>query len=245
MTDFLCNLCGTQNTDVDPAKNIRVPGPLCSNCNSATRFRKVADTLSRAVFGGIGRIDLDDDGGLRGIGLSDAMPVSRAMDRFPGYTNTYFHKEPRLDIMQYDPEFSDLDYIVSSDVFEHTPPPHDLPIQNAYKMLSPGGTLILSVPTSATYIEHFPKLHNFEIIKMGDEYALANATRDAQLEIFRELRFHGGPGSTLEMRLYSIEEIEQQLKAAGFKEWDQVTQERPEYGIMDIVGLSTVWVARK
>lgn len=105
---------------------------------------------------------------------------------------------------------------------------------------------MLSVPTAPLYREHFPRLNNFEILELSNgTHVLMNATTDGQLEKHENLRFHGGPGATLEMRIHSIESVEKNLREAGFSYWTRITDVRPEYGIENISGLSSVWVAEK
>ena len=138
-----------------------------------------------------------------------------------------------------------LDYLISSDVFEHTPPPVDVPFKNASKLLKKGGTFILSVPTAQEYVEHFPELNKFEIIETKAGYVLANATSSGALQIRSDLTFHGGPGSTLEMRIFSEEKVNSLLQANGFGNAIRVNTLIPEYGIYPIQGLSSLWVVTR
>ena len=48
--------------------------------------------------------------------------------------------------------------------------------------------------------EHFPELHEFRIVPLGEANVLINRRRDGALEIRDDLVFHGGSGATLEMR---------------------------------------------
>lgn len=140
-------------------------------------------------------------------------------------------------------EFSNLDYLISSDVFEHTPPPVDMPFANCRKMLRKGGILILSVPVASEYVEHFPELNSFKVFETKSGYVLANATAAGKLQIHQGLRFHGGPGSTLEMRIFSEEKVVRLLADNGFGQVLKIEASHPEYGILPIKGLSTIWVA--
>ena len=47
-------------------------------------------------------------------------------------------------------------------------------------------------------------------------WTLTNRTRDGREERFSELVFHGGPGSTLEMRVFSRAALERAFREAGF-----------------------------
>lgn len=112
-------------------------------------------------------------------------------------------------------------------------------------MLRDGGKLVVSVPTHSVCAEHFPKLHNYEILETNDGFVLVNATSDGELQIFRQLRFHGGPGTTLEMRIHSEASVDACLKAAGFRSWKRYDPDVGRYGIFPILGLSTTWIAVK
>ena len=52
--------------------------------------------------------------------------------------------------------------------------------------------------------------------KVDGAWTLTNRTRDGEMQTFTDLVFHGGPGSTLEMRLFSREALEREFKDAGF-----------------------------
>ena len=88
----------------------------------------------------------------------------------------------------------------------------------AAKLLKPGALLVLSAPYTLheSTIEHFPGLHQFELVKALGGFCLVNRRRDGTLEVFDRLNFHGGPGHTLEMRLFSKAALLSQLAAAGF-----------------------------
>lgn len=241
---FLCNICGFEN-HISSNIDMSTPGPLCAKCKSSVRFRLIAFAFSKEIMNGDGFIPKTIDNDYVGIGLSDSAPLAKGFERFHGYTNTFFHKEPRLDITKDTLRYKNLDYIISSDVFEHTKPPALAPFCTASKMLRAGGKLLLSVPMQKSYVEHFPNLNNFEIIETGNGYILANATTSGNLELFSNLRFHGGPGSTLEMRVHSRESVDEALSFAGFRAWKEINPDHALYGIFPLTGLSTVIVAER
>ena len=241
---YICNICGAKNF-LREEDNLAVPGPICSGCHSSVRFRKIAHVIAEKVFGGPEELFLHGENTLRGIGLSDAWPYARVLEKQPYYKNTFYHKEPYLDVMRDNSTYCELDYLISSDVFEHTPPPAEKPFNVVHGFLKPGGKFILSVPTIETYLEHFPDLHDYEVIAIEGGFLLANATAGGQLQVFRNLRFHGGPGSTLEMRVYSIDAVERNLELAGFSAWERIDLECQDFGITNVRGLSTVWLATK
>ena len=138
------------------------------------------------------------------------------------YTNTYYHKEPRLDIAQ--PVRGILvqssDFVISSEVFEHVAPPVLRAFQNTFAILKPGGVLVLTVPygNASETVEHFPDLYDFKIIEDKGTYRLHNVTRAGEVQEFHDLIFHGGAGATLEMRILSETALLRHLAAAGFEE---------------------------
>jgi SAM-dependent methyltransferase len=136
------------------------------------------------------------------------------------YQNTYYHKEPRLDIATANiaSEFTGKDFIISSDVFEHVVPPVSRAFENIWKMLKPGGVFVLTVPYGAQRetVEHFPELNEFSIVERDGSFVLRNKTRTGVVQEFNDLVFHGGPGTTLEMRVFSEAALIQHLKDAGF-----------------------------
>ena len=97
-------------------------------------------------------------------------------------------------------------------------------------MLKPGGTLIFSVPfIYYSYYEHFPSLYNYsiEFDEKIDKYYIKNVTMKGEKELIytytapsgkeSDLCFHGGPGSTLEMRIFSYDALIEYLNIAVLK----------------------------
>jgi SAM-dependent methyltransferase len=129
---------------------------------------------------------------------------------------------PKLDISN--PEVPEnlvqaSDFIISSEIFEHVVPPVRRAFENTFKMLKPGGILVLTVPygTWTETIEHCPELYDFTIIADNESYRLENVTRSGEAQEFHDLVFHGGPGSTLEMRVFAEAALLQHLAEAGFE----------------------------
>ncbi|MEO7051003.1 MAG: methyltransferase domain-containing protein [Rhodanobacter sp.] len=145
--------------------------------------------------------------------------------RHLSYRNTFYHQKPRLDISHIDAAMeSTLDFVIASDVFEHVEPPVSLAFENVRRLLKPDGVFIFSVPYTHPggeqhpTQEHFPQLHNYEIQRVDGRARMKNITRDGTVEYFDDLVFHGGPGSTLEMRLFSQWSVVRELECAGFHE---------------------------
>ena len=96
-----------------------------------------------------------------GLGMSDWDGYASVLAQKFSYQNTYYHQEPRLDIRDIDPKLEGtMDFVISSDVFEHVPPPVSMAFENARRLLKPNGILVFSTPYSkeTETVEHFPEL---------------------------------------------------------------------------------------
>ncbi len=111
-----------------------------------------------------------------------------------------------------------FDFVLSSEVFEHVPPPVSRAFAGARALLKPGGVLVLTVPYGfqGETIEHFPELHDYVIEGEGERRVLKNVTADGRRQEFEDLIFHGGCGETLEMRYFAFMSLMDELLAAGF-----------------------------
>jgi hypothetical protein len=103
-------------------------------------------------------------------------------------------------------------------VFEHVVPPVARAFANARRLLKAGGRFIFTVPFSleSETREHYPELHDWSMAETDGKWTLTNRTRDGREQTFTDLVFHGGPGSTLEMRLFSRASLEHEFHDAGF-----------------------------
>jgi SAM-dependent methyltransferase len=219
LLSYRCNVCG-EACKIKAAKLDR-EASSCPNCSSSVRMRSIIHILSMELFGrSLSLPEFPSRPDISGLGLSDwegyALPLSKKLN----YKNTFFDREPRLDITHIDShQEGTLDFLIASEVFEHIPPPVSLAFENAFKLLKPKGLLILTVPfkPSGDAVEHFPDLNNYQIVRSGDGYLLKNITQSGQEQIFKDLIFHGGPGFTLEMRLFSQPALLKELAQAGFK----------------------------
>jgi SAM-dependent methyltransferase len=179
--------------------------------------------LSIGLFGkSLGLPDFPVSHQLSGLGMSDWEGYAVKLAEKFRYTNTYYHKEPRLDVSDREIPNSlnqSCDFIISSEVFEHVVPPVRRAFENTLKMLKPGGLLVLTVPygTQTKTLEHFPELYDFTIIADNDSYRLENLTRSGEVQEFSDLVFHGGPGTTLEMRVFGEAALLEHLAEAGFE----------------------------
>ncbi len=217
---FRCNVCG--RTCAAKAADISREVPSCKKCGSTLRWRSIIHVLSMELFGeSLCLQDFPASPPITGIGMSDwdgyAVPLARKFS----YRNTYYHQEPKLDITCFDPTLEEaFDFIISSDVFEHVPPPISKAFENMRKLLKPDGVLIFSVPYSKEEktVEHFPDLYDYQIIETKGHHILRNVTRDGVTQTFDDLIFHGGAGATLEMRLFSELSLREEFSRAGFSQ---------------------------
>jgi len=185
---------------------------------------------------------------LRGFGMSDPPALaSRLAEKFD-YTNTFYHQPPVLDITN-PPEdaWGTYDFIVSSEVMEHVPPPVEHAFANLHRLLKPNGVLVLTVPYAPwpQHTEHYPDLHEYALASPGGRTVLVNRRRDGSIEVFENLCFHGGDGSTLEMRVFSEASLKGVMTGAGFDEVQIASENVPEFGVDHAETWSLPIVARK
>jgi len=232
---FRCNICGADNNI--PARSISRESGACRICGSTVRFRSLAAALTKRLFGRIDVLEeIDPRRDIQGMGMSDNQCyASRLTEKF-SYTNTFFHCETFLDIAELDEKWFDRhDFVISSDVFEHVAPPIQRAFDNLFRALKPGGVAVFSVPFSpeAESTEHFPNLFEYSVCEVRPgSWILKNVTRDGTAEEYGDLVFHGGPGTTLEMRLFSLPALERHFSAAGFKDFRVHNDPEYDFGIL-------------
>lgn len=243
---FQCNICGATN-EADPATLGREE-PSCGGCHSSVRLRAIIGQLTISLFETLLTLDeLPQRKDLRGVGLSDWDEYARRLADRVSYTNTYYHQEPLLDITNVpDAMASSYDFLISTDVFEHVLSPVSKAFEGARKLLRPGGVLILTVPYAleAPTIEHFPDLHDWSIDEDADGWVLRNRLPDGTRREYRDLVFHGGPGSTLELRVFGLQDVLDHLRAAGFSDVRIASEEIPEIGVAWQLPIGLPLVAR-
>lgn len=215
--EFTCNVCGSENKLLKDAFHRELA--FCKQCKSNARFRGIVHALSMSLYNkSICLLEFPEKD-IPAIGMSDWDGYAKVLAKKFNYKNTYYDREPFLDIAGDTwKKFVDLKFIISTDVFEHVLHPVSLAFENAYKMLAEGGVLILSVPYHAGLktIEHYPSLHKFQIVDFLGEKILVNRTSEGRIEVYDDLVFHGGQGSTLEMRVFSKHDVIALLSLAGF-----------------------------
>jgi len=216
--NFQCNLCGSRNSTALALLSRETPS--CRACGSNVRFRAMARLVVREILGcDVTLPEMPVRREIAGLGLSDVAAYARPLAERFSYENTWFHTSPQLDIANVSPKrFGRYDFVIASDVFEHVAPPVSRAFENARRLLKPGGKFIFTVPFSLEpeTAEHFPELHHWTMAEHDGVWRLTNTTVAGQRQIFDDLIFHGGPGTTLEMRLFSRAGLEREFARAGF-----------------------------
>jgi len=245
MITFTCNLCGTSNT----VETIPWETPTCSSCGSNVRIRAIIYMLALELFGEARLLpEFPRCENVKGFGMSDAQCYSTLLAEKTDYTNTFYDREPYLDITaSHSDEHGTYDFILSSDVFEHVAPPVERAFEEAFRLLKPYGVLCITVPSviADQTDEHYPDLYQYSVIELAGEHVLINRKKDRSLEVHDNLVFHGGIGATLEMRLFAQADLIRKLRGAGFS--DVVLQMEPveRFGIVFDGPWSRPLVARK
>lgn len=183
-----------------------------------------------------------------GLGMSDIDDFAAPLAAKFSYSNTYYHKPPLFDVTRPDAAMEGkFDFIISSEVLEHVPEPVAPAFDTLYGMLKPDGILFLTVPYSleATTVEHFPELHDFAVTALREQWVLVNKTREGRVQTYGNLVFHGGPGSTLEMRVFNEATVRGLLKDAGFQSIRIAGECCAEFGIVPDDPWSLPIAARK
>ncbi len=229
---FVCNICGRSNT----VAALTHEAPTCAGCDSNVRLRALVYMLSVELFGQALLLpEFPYLPAIKGLGMSDQFSYARILAGKFDYTNTFYDREPRIDITEPHPDrHGTYDFILSSDVFEHIAVPVERAFEEASKLLKPHGVLCLTTPSSLEEHtrEHFPDLHEYSIASLGGGLVLINRTADGTLQIRDGLVFHGGVGATLEMRLFSQKDLERALLGSGFQTVAFLTEAVERFGIV-------------
>jgi SAM-dependent methyltransferase len=244
---FLCNICGTECER--PPQGLAREGSGCDVCHSSMRVRALIALLSEELLGiPMTLVEFPVMKGIRGIGMSDFPELAEKLAHKLDYTNTFYHQAPQFDVTKPDPaDYGRYDFILSTEVMEHVPPPVEDAFANLFRMLKPDGLLVMTTPYTlgGKTKEHFPELHNYTLAPLDEKTVLVNRRRDESIEVFEDLVFHGGPGSTVEMRVFTEESLRENLLQVGFSSVRVATGNVPEFGIEHAENWSLPIVARK
>ena len=248
MPTFTCNICGASNPAV--TKPLTREEASCSSCGSNVRTRGLLQALSLALFGtNLALPDFPRVKSLRGLGTSDDNDYAIRLAEKLDYRNTYLDREPRFNIA--DPpesEFGAYDFITSSEVFEHVPPPAEAAFRNVWKLLKPTGVLVFTAPYSieAATVEHYPELYRFGFVELDGKTVLVNRTRSGEVQVFENPVFHhAGAGRALEAREFNEAGLKAMLGEAGFAEIRVHAEDYAPFGIVRAEAWSLPITARK
>jgi SAM-dependent methyltransferase len=244
---FTCNLCGAECAR--PAKGLAREEPTCEACGSTVRLRALVALLSREIFGiAMPLPDFPVMKSIRGIGMSDAPALAvRLAEKFD-YTNTFYHQAPIFNVTSFDSrDQARYDFILTSEVMEHVPAPIGRAFETLCRMLKPDALLLMTTPyrLEGKTAEHFPELGEYALAAPGGRTVLVNRRNNGSFEVFENLVFHGGGGSTLEMRVFTEPSLRALLGQAGFESVHIATEDTPEFGIELAQSWSLPIAARK
>jgi SAM-dependent methyltransferase len=222
VAEFVCNICGAKNSYSGERFDRETPG--CGSCGSNLRTRALIGALSMELFGiQLTLADFPRVKSWRGLGTSDSREYARRLAEVFDYRNTFYDREPRFDLGKLDPQDpsqgpGQYDFLLSSEVIEHVPPPIHEAFRNAYDLLKAGGVLVFTVPYRlANPTEHFPDLHEYGLAEVGNRMVLVNRTLAGEIQVRDDLSFHrSGTEKVLEMRVFSEEMLRNALAEAGF-----------------------------
>jgi len=230
---YLCNVCGTSNDGT--ATCTEETYPPCIGCGSTVRQRGVLLLLSRALFGcDLALCDFPDLPSVCGLGISDPPVIARPLAKKFRYTNTYYHREPSLDITAAGPdEHGRYDFIICSEVLEHVTPPVESAFASLSRLLRPAGFLILTVPYSvdAQTVEHFEGVSSLTVTSVGGKMIAVGRCADGSFRLFENLVFHVGEGATLERRMFCEADLLTHLTGAGFTAMTVLYEGGERFGI--------------
>jgi len=217
--EYRCNICNGKNRLESNLFHRELAN--CRKCGANARFRGIIHVLADLV--GEGELTALQDWTVRknilGAGMSDWPGYANLLGKKFSYENTFYDREPRLDIMNLaEKHIGRYDFVISTDVFEHVLQPLQQGFDNLFRILKPGGGLVFSVPYTRTAqtMEHYPGLHDYEILNFRGGKIIVNRDDAGRLQAYDNPVFHGGEGTTLEMRVFCETDVLSHLARAGF-----------------------------
>jgi SAM-dependent methyltransferase len=248
MKSFICNVCCARN--VLPSRPFQREEPSCSGCASSVRVRGLLHALSKELLGtSLALPDFPRVRSISGLGLSDASFYAERLREKLDYRNTFYDREPRLDLLN--PPAGDIgryDFVLASEVFEHIPAPVERAFSSAFQLLKPNGVLIFTVPYSLDpgTVEHFPAIGQFGLAEVGGRTVLVNRSPEGKLDATDNVQFHVGcAGPAPELREFSKAGLRAMVAAAGFSEFRIYSGDYPDFGIVQAEAWSLPIAARR
>jgi SAM-dependent methyltransferase len=230
---FSCNICG-QPCQAWIAELSR-DGPSCKTCGSTARMRSIIHVLAVELFGkGLTLPEFPEGSTLTGIGIRDwqgyALPLAEKFN----FKSIYSDKNPRCDILAIDSAFEGkVDFVLASDVLQLVPPPVSLVLEKVRRLLKPEGVFVFSAPygKAPSTLEHFPDLHEYQILDTEGRFYLKNITKEGLVQTFDDLVFHAGTATDLEMRIFGELSLINEIVRAGFNKVKIYKADDLTYGI--------------
>ncbi|MFV0291864.1 MAG: methyltransferase domain-containing protein [Paracoccus sp. (in: a-proteobacteria)] len=229
-----CPICATLydlRSDINTRERV-----MCPSCGASGRSSAIVLHTCRTIYGNPAPLARQDPRKtIRIVGLSDAMVYAKPFAEYFDYTNTYYHKDPILDIRNPAEAYRDsADLIINSEVFEHVIGDTLSALKGALAVLKPGGTMIFSVPfvNIGDGSEHYPGLVDYTPRQLENGTWVADLEyADGRRETDTQAIFHGGPGLTLELRLFNRQRVLDELREAGFTNIRIHDEDLPQSGI--------------
>ena len=111
------------------------------------RVRALVALLSTEIFGvSMALPEFPTLKGIRGLGMSDSPKLASGLAEKFDYTNTFYHQAPFFDVTQpNDQDTGRFDFILSSEVMEHVPPPVEQAFATLARLLKPDGLFVAAL----------------------------------------------------------------------------------------------------
>ena len=235
--DFVCIICGLCNTL--PSESFDREAGSCVSCGSTVRHRSIIYLLTKYLLGKPQVLNLVSPMEFQGVGLSCSEAYAKYLKRSFQYTNTFVDRRPFLDINSPPGYYKGLDFLISSEVFEHTLPPAMLAFEGANQILKEGGLLFLTIPYALIEqsLEHYPGCIGYQKVDLEDgKTAVELRMQDGSTVLDENPVWHGGVGKTLEMRVYARSNMMQFLQDASFEVLEEFAYGVPSFGIVTTLG---------
>lgn len=240
LTLFTCVVCGRMSRADSPGRE----SMQCHRCGATWRARAmVLGVLQSLGYSNTALKDAREDLSIRGLGTSDDIKIVKQLVNKFDYVNTYYHKGPKLDLTNVDPQWRECaQFVICSDVLEHVPPPTHSALEGLFSVVASGGAAIISIPytTADATIEFYPELERYEVEGNQVVWHDSNGVR----HIDDSPEFHGGAGQTLAFRVWSLAKFEEALLRVGFSQIERVKFNKP-LGVPPLVSGDAILIARK